>query len=137
MADPSILVGHPVEILNFSIVANQILPSGDSGQQRIEVQVPNPQWVFSQDPSVDLAVVPLGLDHKKFDFLAFPETMFATKDIIQSLQISEGDSVILTGFFAQFPGQRKIEPIVRQGILSRFREFGQRDEWKDCSSASH
>ena len=21
--------------------------------------------------------------------------------------------------------------------LSRFREFGQRDEWKDCSSASH
>jgi hypothetical protein len=122
MADPSILVGHPVEILNFSIVANQILPSGDSGQQRIEVQVPNPQWVFSQDPSVDLAVVPLGLDHKKFDFLAFPETMFATKDIIQSLQISEGDSVILTGFFAQFPGQRKIEPIVRQGILAMLPE---------------
>ena len=22
-------------------------------------------------------------------------------------------------------------------LLSRFREFGQRDEWKDCSSASH
>jgi hypothetical protein len=25
----------------------------------------------------------------------------------------------------------------KRGGLSRFREFGQRDEWKDCSSASH
>jgi hypothetical protein len=122
MADPSILVGHPVEILNFSIVANQILPSGDSGQQRIEVQIQNPRWVFPQDSSIDLAVVPLGLDHKKFDFLTFPETMFVTKDIVQSLRISEGDSVIFTGFFAQFPGRRKIEPIVRQGILAMMPE---------------
>jgi hypothetical protein len=25
----------------------------------------------------------------------------------------------------------------QMGQLSRFREFGQRDEWKDCSSACH
>ncbi len=32
--------------------------------------------------------------------------------------ISEGDSVLFTVFFYQFPGLRKFEPIVREGIIA-------------------
>jgi hypothetical protein len=67
---------------------------------------------------VDLAVLPLAPDLKRFDYQPLPLSMFATKDVIATQQIAEGDSVLFAGFFYQYPGQKKIEPIVRQGILA-------------------
>jgi len=60
----------------------------------------------------------MALDEDKFDYEAFPTSLFATRNFIQSNNIAEGDSVLFTGFFYQFPGQKRMEPIVRQGILA-------------------
>lgn len=118
MADPSIIEGHAVQVLGFSILANRILPAGDLGTPMVEIPVPGFAWVFPQDPSVDLAVAPFGLDQAKIDYLHIPESMFATQDIVKSREISEGDSVLFTGFFAQFPGQQRIQPVIREGVLA-------------------
>ena len=75
-------------------------------------------WYFPADESVDLAAIPLSLDQSKVDFVPFPVSLFATRDVIKSSSIAEGDAVLFAGFFYQFPGQKMIEPIVRQGILA-------------------
>jgi hypothetical protein len=118
MADPSVALGHPVQIFGYEISANRRVTPGDMGIEKTTIPLTFQQWIFSSDPSVDLAVAPFGLDQSKVDFLPIPESMFATKDIVISRQISEGDSVLFTGFFAQFPGQQKIEPVIREGILA-------------------
>jgi hypothetical protein len=75
-------------------------------------------WHFPSDPSVDLAVVPLAINQARYDFVALPLSMFATQDVVDKLQIAEGDTVLFTGFFYQIQGMKKFEPIVREGILA-------------------
>jgi hypothetical protein len=118
MADPSVAIGHVVQVLSFSLRVNRILPQGDSGIQLTEIPLPNIQWALPVDASVDLAVAPLGLDPTKVDYLTISESTFATRDIVKARQITEGDSVMFSGFFAQFPGQRRIEPVIREGMLA-------------------
>lgn len=76
------------------------------------------RWYFPSDESVDLAVLPFAPDTSKFDYQAIPLTFFATKDVVESKQIAEGDRVLFTGFFYSFPGVVRMEPIVREGILA-------------------
>lgn len=107
----------------FSLRLNLKSPAGgiQSAEGTLPL-VPQFRWYFSQDDAVDLAVVPLTPDQKVFDYEAFPASLFATKDVIQSRGVAEGDAVLFAGFFYQFPGQKKIEPIVRQGILAMMAE---------------
>ncbi|MGA2476569.1 MAG: serine protease [Terriglobia bacterium] len=78
----------------------------------------NVPWYFPKDDAVDLAVLPMAPDSNIFDYQAFPISFFATKDVVASRMIAEGDPVLFCGFFYQYPGQKKIESIVRQGILA-------------------
>jgi len=65
-----------------------------------------------------LAVMPVIANEAKYDIQWVPESMFAMPDVIAAKGIAEGDPVLFAGFFYQYPGQKKIEPIVRQGILA-------------------
>jgi hypothetical protein len=76
------------------------------------------QWTYPADDAIDLAVIPFMPDQAKFDVEAIPVSMFATQDVIKKDNIAEGDSVLYTGFFYQFPGSLQIEPIIRQGIIA-------------------
>lgn len=78
----------------------------------------NAPWIYPDDPSADLAVLPLAPDQKIFDYVPVPISIFATDDVVGSQGIVEGDKILFTGFFSQFPGVRRIEPIVREGILA-------------------
>ncbi len=117
MADPSVALGHPVTVLGFSIRANRVLTNGETGPLAIDLPL-NPQWIYPSDPSVDLAIAPLGFNPAKLDILLIPETILATADVVKAQGVSEGDSVMFSGFFAQFPGQTRIEPVVREGVLA-------------------
>jgi len=75
-------------------------------------------WYFSNDDSVDLAVMPLGVKEDTVDVEAFPVSLFATKDVIDDFQIAEGDSVLYTGYFSDFPTMRRVQPIVREGFIA-------------------
>lgn len=73
---------------------------------------------FHQDKSVDIAVIPYGVNPKVFDVKYISENMFATKDKFQELSIREGDDVFFTGLFSHYLGNLKNYPIVRFGKIA-------------------
>src|SRR6202521_5211611 len=75
-------------------------------------------WVFPEDDSVDLAVLPLAPDQEKFDYKFIPVSLFATHQVVETQSIAECERVLFAGYFYQFPGQKKFQPIVREGILA-------------------
>jgi hypothetical protein len=118
MAEPSLGLHRPVSVLNTALRVNLRTPSAD-GQRAETINLgPMVPWHFSPDPSVDLAVFPMMLDNAVFDYLTIPISIFATRDIVTSRGVGEGDSIALAGYFAQFPGMKKIQPIVREGMLA-------------------
>jgi hypothetical protein len=78
----------------------------------------NAPWVLPQDDSVDLAAIPLGPNPARFDYITLALDMFASDDLLRQQRIAEGEPVFFAGFFYQFPGTSRMEPIVRQGIIA-------------------
>lgn len=79
---------------------------------------PGATWSFPTDPSVDLAAIPVNPEQVSADYQSVPVSLIATKEVIEAQQITAGDQVVFAGYFYQFPGDKRIQPIVRQGILS-------------------
>jgi hypothetical protein len=111
--------GRKVSVRNVSVRLN--LKSPRAGMESAEVILPlsgPTRWYFPEDGGVDLAAMPWAPDNQTFDYEPFPASLFATRDVVESQGIAEGDAVLFVGFFYQFPGQKKAQPIVRQGILA-------------------
>jgi hypothetical protein len=75
-------------------------------------------WYFPTDDAVDLAVLPLAPDPSVYDYIELPMSMLATKHELDAYMVGEGDRVMFTGLFYQFPGLARFEPIVREGVLA-------------------
>jgi hypothetical protein len=75
-------------------------------------------WFASKDEAVDLAVLPLLPDLKKFDLKAIPISMFVDGATLQSKSVSEGDSLYFIGLLAQFYGVHRNYPVFRRGTLA-------------------
>ena len=119
MAVPGIEKGFNYPVQQVSIRLN--LHSPEEGRESIEGNVPLGgilHWFFPADEGVDLAVLPLSPDEKRFDYLPMNLSMLATKDKIESANIDAGDNVVFAGYFYQFGGEKKIQPIVREGVLA-------------------
>jgi hypothetical protein len=83
MAEPQ-SNGHPVSVRRVTLRVN--LKAASAGQQSAEAELPlgtQMHWYFPDDPSVDLAVIPLTLDQNVVDYQPFPVSLFATKDVIE------------------------------------------------------
>ena len=119
MAVPGIEKGFHYPVQQVSLRLNLHSPEG--GRESAEGNVPLGgmlHWFFPADEGVDLAVLPLSPDEKRFDYLPINLSMLATKDKIESENIDAGDSVVFAGYFYQFGGEKKIQPIVREGVLA-------------------
>lgn len=109
------LNGRRVQVISASVRLNQ----KQSGRGDRSVEIPlRPNWYFPADESVDLALMPFAADSNLFDVLYVSSEQFATRDLIESRAISEGDPIIMAGYFYLLPGRERIQPIVRQGILA-------------------
>lgn len=75
-------------------------------------------YIHSDDPSVDLVVIPVAPDRGKYEFTALSVDLITTKDQYRSLEIAEGSEVFFTGLFHQFTGERRNYPIVRFGRVA-------------------
>jgi hypothetical protein len=116
VAAPGIEEGHPYLAMSTTVRLNRKDSLGSE-----EATVPmgqNIHWYFPADDAVDLAVLPIAPDITKFDTQPIPISMFATRDEVEKNGIAEGDPILFTGFFYQFPGLQKFEPIVREGVLA-------------------
>jgi hypothetical protein len=78
----------------------------------------NVPWVLPSDESEDLAAIAVALDQNVYDYLGIPTSAFGTKDVLAAHAIAEGERILFAGFFYQFPGVAKVQPIVREGILA-------------------
>jgi hypothetical protein len=88
----------------------------EDGSSR-KVPVPWPLWRFPIDESVDLAALPILVNHDSLTILTPVETL-VTKDFMYQNQISEGSRIMLAGYFYQFPGEKRFQSILREGIIS-------------------
>jgi hypothetical protein len=75
-------------------------------------------WYFPADESIDLAVVPVVLDPTTIYFQHIPDSEILIDGPSESVHIAPGYQVVFAGFFYQFPGVKKIQPIVRQGVMA-------------------
>jgi hypothetical protein len=119
MAVPGIERGLNYPIRQLALRLNLLSPEG--GRESSEGNIPLEgavHWYFPADEGVDLAVLPIAPDEKKYDYLPINLSMFATKDKIESENIDAGDSILFAGYFYQFGGEKKIQPIVREGVLA-------------------
>jgi hypothetical protein len=74
-------------------------------------------WVFPDDNSVDLAIIPVVLDPDKDDvkFVGVADFM-ANEQIGKDVDV--GDRILFAGLFAPFQGEHRVQPLLRQGMLA-------------------
>jgi hypothetical protein len=107
---------HPQDVVSSGIRVNKrdstavTLPLSTNG---------NANWYFADDDSVDLAVTTLFVTaDQNLDAMKIGFESFATRDSFRQHRIGEGSTIMITGYFVQFPGERRFQPILRQGTLS-------------------
>lgn len=119
MADPGVETGSHYPVQRLSIRLNLRNPQGqrESLTQDIPLSA-GLHWVFPDDDAIDLAALPISPDPVTYDFQDIRVSWFATQETINQSHINVGDSILFTGYFVQFPGERKMQPIVREGVLA-------------------
>jgi hypothetical protein len=70
------------------------------------------------DNSADVALIPMGLDVNRHDFLMIPTSMAMTNDIRLKHEIGAGDEIFITGLFVHHAGMAKNLPIIRTGNIA-------------------
>lgn len=111
--------GRAMNVESISIRLNRKLPNGETiSEENFLNPLGNVRWFLPTDPSIDLAVVPLVPDPNRFDYLSVPFSMLAGSEMLKERRVTEGEPVFFAGFFYQFPGETRMEPIVRRGIIA-------------------
>ena len=96
---------------------------GGYGWVPISLDPTNGMRVFThKDPTVDIAVVELALNDAIADVPAFPAQFIASKEVVQNLNVREGDDVFFPGLFIPFYGNSNNVPIYRFGRISTMTE---------------
>lgn len=80
------------------------------------------------DPTVDLAVVPVLPDQEEYEFKFLPDEFLTTKDSFAELKIREGHEVFFTGLFLPHLGSEANYPVVRFGRVALVTD--ERIRWK-------
>jgi len=75
-------------------------------------------WLFSQDQSVDLAVLPFAPDKQIFEYKTADCTMLATESKLAEHSIGIGEEIAIPGLFVARAGNKRNIPIVRFGNIA-------------------
>jgi hypothetical protein len=123
VAQPGVDVGAVQQVLGAFIRLNLVTPQGDI--QSVQTQIPlgnQLHWFFPKDDAVDIAILSLAPDQKIISYVPIPLSLIAGSDRIKAGDIVVGDRVIFAGYFSNFPGQKRVEPIVREGVIAMLPE---------------
>ena len=122
MAAPDSHLGLTRRVVKYDVLLNTINKVGDHPDVQAKTFELKPglnaSWYFPEDKSIDLAVLPVVLDIKSISFQEISISDIATDDVRESAKVAPGYQVVFAGYFYQFPGAKKIQPIVRQGVLA-------------------
>lgn len=81
------------------------------------------------DKDVDIALFNCLPDQNVFDFKFIPDNLIASKEVITTNEIAEGDEVFFAGLFTSHIGQKKNQPIIRFGKVALISD--EKIEWKE------
>ena len=81
------------------------------------------------DKDVDIALFDCLPDQNVYDFKFIPDNLIASKEIITTNEIAEGDEVFFAGLFTSHIGQKKNQPIIRFGKVALISD--EKIEWKE------
>jgi hypothetical protein len=118
VAQPGYDEGTSFPVDRFVIRLNLREPANGEMSEKVEIPTGQINWTFPSDPTVDLAVTSITPSVTRYDFVAFPDSLLETKTAIKEDGISEGDSVLFAGYFTQFAGMKRFQPIIRRGTLA-------------------
>lgn len=82
-----------------------------------------------EDPTVDLAVLPVLPSTDVYEFKVLPDDMLTTKESFKEADIREGDEVFFTGLFTSFFGAQRNYPVARFGRVALVTE--EKIPWKN------
>lgn len=119
VAQPGIDLHSPFPVIGTFLRLNLASPQGKI--RSVEELIPfGPQvhWYFPPDSAVDLAVLPLAPSSDRYAYVQIPSSIFATAEMVRTGDVVVGDRVTFAGYFSNFPGQERIEPIIRQGVIA-------------------
>src|SRR3989344_7101912 len=81
------------------------------------------------DKDVDIALFNCLPDQSVYDFKFIPDNLIASKEVITTNEIVEGDEVFFVGLFTSHIGQKKNQPIIRFGKVALISD--EKIEWKE------
>jgi Trypsin-like peptidase domain len=117
VAAPGIDLGQNHQPTNTIVRLNLVSPQGEAESEQFALGS-NLHWYFPQDESVDLAVLPLGPDPGKYAYMQIPVALLVSADQVKAGDVVVGDRLVFAGYFSNFPGQKRIEPIIREGVVA-------------------
>jgi hypothetical protein len=91
------------------------LNNRDGGREFIRI---DGGWVFHDDPTVDIAVLPLAPDTSKYDYKRLDYTVLCDAEKIELHKIGIGEELAISGLFLRRAGKGRNIPIVRFGNLA-------------------
>jgi hypothetical protein len=77
-----------------------------------------PGWRFPEDPSIDVAVLPIAKSHQLYAYKEMPIDLCAQDDFIFDHGIGIGDEIAIVGLFTNRTGLRRNIPIYRSGVIA-------------------
>jgi hypothetical protein len=106
------------------------LNTKDGSSELIELLLNTLHKVFThKDPDVDVAVIPFLPNEVRCDFKVIPDDVITTQEMINRLEIGEGDEVFFSGLFTSHIGQKKNQPIIRFGKVALISD--EKIEWQE------
>lgn len=123
VAQPGVELNTPYDVQAVFLRMNLRSPQG--AIQSVQEQIPlggRIHWFFPADEAVDLAILPLAPDEKRYEYLDIPSTIIVNSDQFKTGEIGVGDPVTFAGYFSNFPGQNRMQPIVREGVIAMLPE---------------
>jgi hypothetical protein len=123
VAQPGIDVGTPYPVLGVLLRMNLVSPRGQitSVQEQIPLDT-HLHWYFPKDDAVDLAVLPLAPDMSIYSYKVIPSSLIVTSDQVKTGDVVDGDRVVFAGYFSNFSGEKRLDPIVREGVIAMLPE---------------
>jgi hypothetical protein len=94
---------------------------------------PLDEWLFHDDPSNDVAVIPFMLPHTEYMFVVVEHINCATADVIERERFGIGDDLVVAGLFASHVGRNVNRPILRTGIIAAMPDEPLRDDLSGLS----
>jgi hypothetical protein len=78
---------------------------------------PLSQWLHMDGDASDVAALRMGLDDR-FDLTPIANTMWATRDVIDTERVGIGEEIVVTGLFTKHYGSQQNLPICRSGVIA-------------------